>query len=250
MRVLVTGTGRGGTTLLREVVIGFGTLRFHCGPRAKEEDTDFFKRKDLPESYMTKLATPNPPGINTSEYTTENLIRRMEEYEDLHVIFSFRHPVDTCMSKIIRGQRGCDGGDKHWDGVTGFDHSTPGDKVSPDGTVEGAILSVKTMQMIHQVIQLHYPKRVLTVQMENLIMNSEDMVEKIARFLGVKVGKRSLAFYKYNSNRYQFQRYGTKLDKSQVGLYKNWQTAFDGFFKNKEADIKKIQRAFVICGRS
>jgi len=232
MRVLVTGTGRGGTTLLREVVIGFGTLHFHCGRRAKEEDTEFFTRKDLPKSYMTKLATPNPPGINASEYTTENLIERMEEYPDLHVIFSIRHPIDTCMSKIVRGQRCRDGGDKHWD------------RVSADGTVEGAILSVETMQHIHQVVQLRFPKRVLTIKMENLIMNPEDTVGIIARFLGVKVGKRSLAFYKYNSNPYQFRRYGTELDKSQVGLFKRTQTAFDGFFKDRKQDINRIKEAF------
>jgi len=231
MRVLVTGTGRGGTTLTREVVIGFNISKFYCSSQSKEEDAEFFRRKDLPENYMTKLATPSPPPCDG--FTIENLIKRMQEYDDLHLIFSFRHPVDTCMSKIVRGQGHFDGGDKAGKGI------------SPDGTVEGAVLSVKLMYKIYEDISQLYPKRVLAVDFENLILNPRKEVEKIARFLNVKVTKRSLLFYRYNSNRHQFRRYGTDLDRSQVDVHKRWKTAYGGFFKDKEEEMDKLRKAFL-----
>jgi len=230
MRVLVTGTGHSGTTLLREVVINLGTLKFHSNHFSKEEDRTFFKRKILPENYMTKLATPNPPFPNA--FTIEALIQRMTEYSDLHLLFSFRHPVDTCMSKIVRGQRHSDGGDKYWESV------------SPDGTVTGAILAVKLAHEIHRRIWQLFPKRIMAVSFGNLLLAPKKEITKIARFLGVEVTRRALVFYRYNSNPYQFRRYGTALDRSQVGLHTRWRTAYNGFFKDREKDINKLREAF------
>jgi len=231
MRILITGTGRSGTTLLREVVIGLDVARFQCGIYSKEEDWGFFKYKKLPENYMTKLVTPSPPNSDKG-YNIENLIKYMERYDDLHLIFSIRHPIDTCMSKIVRGQKHSDGGYKHWE------------KLSSDGTIKGAIRSVKSMRKIYDVIKSRYPQRVLAVMMEDLILDSMETVYKIAEFLCCKVTRRASVFYRYNSNPYQFREYGTDLKRTQVNLHENWQTAYNGYFKDKEQDIKMIKKAF------
>lgn len=230
MRILVTGTGRGGTTLLREVVIGLGVARFQCGMYSKEEDCEFFEHKELPKSYMTKLATPNPP--NPNNFTIERLIEYMKKYSDLYLVFSVRHPVDTCMSKIVRGQKHSDGGHKAWE------------QVSADGTVEGAIESVLLMCSIYREIKERYPDRVFAVSMEELILAPKKTIKKIAAFLHCEVTKRSLLFYLYNSNPYQFKDYGTKLNGLQIGLHRKWRTAYNGYFKDKEKDIIKLKKTF------
>lgn len=231
MRILITGTGRSGTTLLREVVIGLDVARFQCGIYSKEEDWNFFKYKELPENYMTKLVTPSPPDPDKG-YSIESLSKYMERYADLHLLFSIRHPVDACMSKIVRGQKHSDGGYKYWE------------KLSVDGTVEGAIRSVKTMRVIFDAIKSQYPKRVLAVKLEDLVLNSVETIHRIAEFLCCKVTRRSTVFYRYNSNPYQFREYGTDLDRSQVNLHEKWETVYDGYFKDKEQDMKTLKKAF------
>ena len=230
MRIFITGAGRGGTTLAREVIIGLGLIKFYCDGQSKEEDRNFFKRKELPENYGTKLTTPTFPGED--DYTIGNLGKLMNKYDDLYVVFSFRNPIDTCMSKIVRGQKHSDGGDKYWEGV------------SPDGTVKDAIRTVKLMYGIYDAIKGLFPKRVYVIKMENLILHPEEEIGKVAKFFGVGVTSRALVFYRYNSNPYQFRRYGTAIDKSQVDLYKKWDTAYGGFFKDRKKDIDKIREAF------
>lgn len=249
VRVLVTGTGRGGTTLTKEVIKGLNIVDWHPKKVGKQEDRKFFKYKILPQNYGTKLVTPSPISPDQSHlygkfhrygndmfFTIENLIKRMQEYKDLYLIFSFRHPVDTCMSKIVRGQKHSDGGDKTWK------------EVSPDGTPAGAILAVKLLHKIYQDIKRLYPERVLAVRFENLLLNPEEEVGIIARFLGVTATKKALEFYKYNPSRYQFKRYGANLDKSQVAIHKRWETAYNGFFKDRGKDIRKIKESFMENG--
>jgi len=249
MRILVTGTSRGGTTITKEVVKGLNIVDWYPKKPGREEGRNFFKYEILPQNYGTKLPTPNPISPDQSHlygkehrygneysFTIENLIKRMREYKDLHLIFSFRHPVDTCMSKIVRGQKHSDGGDKSWE------------EVSPDGTPEGAILAVKLLDKIYKEIDWLYSKRILAVWFDNLLLNPEAEVGIIARFLGVTATKKALEFYKYNSNRYQFKRYGANLDKSQVGIHKRWETAYDGFFKDRGEDIRKIKESFTENG--
>jgi len=230
MRIFVTGASRSGTTLLREVVIWLKVTRFYCDGFNKEEDRNFFRYKELPKDYMTKLPAPRMSG--PGEYTLENLINYMNRYKDLHVIFSFRHPVDACMSKIVRGQKASDGGDREFE------------KRSPDAYAPVAIYAVKFAASIYRELKKLFPERLLAVRMENLILHPEMEVKRIADFLGAEVTERSLLFYKYNSNVYQHVRYGSKLDTSQVGIHKRWQTAYGGFFKNKEKEIKSLTKAF------
>jgi len=211
MRILITGTGRGGTSLLREVVKGFGIARFY----GKEEDRGFFLYDKLPESYLTKLSLP------WKGHAIENITKFMKQYDNLYIAFSIRHPVDTCMSKIVRG-----GG------------------ISADSTLEKAIQAVKEFYHIYKTIIKLFPKRTITVRMEDLILHSRREVERIAQFFGTEVTDEALRFYEHNTNRHQFKRYGQEIDKSQISLYKRWDTAFDGYFKEKQNDVKFLIEAF------
>lgn len=226
MRILVTGTGRGGTTLLREVVVGLEIAKYYCNGPQKEEDRHFFFYDELPASYLAKLASP------TKGFNVNNFIKLMRKYSDLYILFSIRHPVDTCMSKIVRGRKASEGGDKYWESV------------AVDGTVKGAVQAVREFHLVHDVLTELYPARTLTVRMEELILHPRQEVERVARFFNTEVTGKALKFYERNTNRYQFRRYGTVLDRTQVGLYKRWETVFDGYFKDKEKDIELLKEAF------
>lgn len=228
MRILVMGASRSGTSLIREVVKGLGIVKWH--PEEKEEDRKFFKYKRLPENYGTKVATHN--GI-----TVENITGMMGRHEDLRIVFSVRHPVDICMSKIVRGQSASGGGDRR----------PRIEKVNVDATVDGAIVAVKYSLDVHKAIIKRFPGRTCTVRMESLISMPEKEVTRVASFFGVEPTEQSLMFFAYNTNKYQRARYGDRLDKNQIGLNEKWDTAFGGYFRKRKEDINRIKKAFSLA---
>lgn len=225
MRVLVTGAGRGGTSLVREVVKGLNIVKWY--PELGEEDREFFIYKKLPDSYGTKLVT------EYREFSKDNILGMMNIYQDLHLIFSLRNPIDHCMSKIVRGQPSSRGGDAN-------------NQLAPDATIEGAIKAVKYAENIYCETMGRFHNRVLSVTMEQLISYPYLIVVSIAQFLKIKEfpPDKAFEFYKYNTNKYQKTRYGHKLEKSQVDIHRNWSTAYGGFFKDRKEDIDKIREAF------
>lgn len=225
MRILVTGAGRGGTSITKCVIKGLNIVDWY--PRKKgEEDRNFFKYEALPRSYGTKLT------IENEGFTFENLAETMERHNDLYIILALRHPVDNCMAKIVRGQKASDGGDSRVENC------------APDATVEGAIAAVKKARSVHREIAKRFPGRIHIVKMEDLILYPKREVEKIVAFLGVRVTKEALEFYKYNTNRYQKRRYGVQLNTNQIGLHKKWHIAFNEFFKDRERDIRELEKCF------
>jgi len=224
MRILVTGAGRGGTSLVREVVKGLNIVKWY--PRRGEEDKRFFEYKELPDSYGTKLATEH------KDFSVKNILNTISKHQDLRIVFSLRHPIDNCMAKIVRGQKASNGGD-----ITV-------ERRCADAVAESAITAVIHAQYIHEEIARRFPGRIHIVQMENLILYSRREVKKIATFLGIKSTKEAFEFYKYNINRWQRKRYGNKLHRSQVEIHKKWDRAYGGFFKNREDDIKEFRRSF------
>ena len=215
MRILVSGTGHGGTCLLVEAVRGLDLVRFTSGV----EDREFFKYVVLPENYGTKLVTDHP------FFSLSGLTRFMNRHLDLHIVFSLRHPLDVFMSKIVRGQKASDGGDRK------------GEWISDDGTPDMAIDRIVKFHLIYkEMVRLH-PDRVISVNLENLILTPKQVVGRIAEFFKVKPTEQALTFYKYNRNKYHRHRYKGCLDTSTVNLYRNWETAYDGFFKDKHDDI-------------
>lgn len=202
MRILVTGAGRGGTNLVRAVVKELNVVNF----TVKEEDRELFNHKALPENYGTKLTTEN------KGFTIKNIAKLMNDHNDLCIVFSLRNPVDNCMAKMVR-------------------------TTSSDSPIEIAIATVKYTYLLHKMLTGLFPRRVYTVKMDDLILRPDIMVDKIAQFLRVKPTKKALEFYKYNVNSSQIKRHGRELQVGQIGIYKRWDTAYDGFFKNRKHDV-------------
>ncbi len=220
MKVLVTGCGRGGTNLGIEVIRTLG-----IPTTINVEDRSFFHRPSFPKDYATKLATEN------NGFTASALIEKLNEHDDLKVIFMIRHPYDNVLSKVLRGQPKSQGGDNDTEAVT------------PDGTVSGASSALLYMHTVLDEVIAKYPARVLVIKMEDLTTEIKQTVDTIAAFLGVQPTNESYEYYKYNRNRYHQARYGNNLVK-QVDLFLDLENNFDGFFKGNKEVLEEISNTF------
>lgn len=225
MRILVLGTGQGGTCLLVEAVRGLGIVSF----TKKIEDKKFFKHETLPQDYGTKLTTDCIARVTSENFSffSRDLKEAMEKHIDLHIVFSLRHPLDVFMANIVRGQKPSEGGDGRM----------KRDIVSVSGTIEGSLIAISHAHHVYKNITFLFPERVLTIKLEDLILTPETEIKRIAEYFKVMPTEKAFEFYKYNRNRYQAERYGAKLDTSTVGLYKKWDTWHDGFFRERRSDI-------------
>ena len=225
MRILVLGTGQGGTCLLLEVVRGLGIVSF----TEDVEDRKFFKHEMLPQNYGTKLTTDAIEKINVKNFSSflEKLKGSMRKYADLYIVFSLRHPVDVFMANLVRGQRPSDGGDGN----------RKKNRVSDNGTVNGSLFAISHAHNVYKNIMSLFSERIITVKLEDLVLTPEMEINRIARFFGVTPTQRAYDFYKHNRNEYQRRRYGDNLDKSVVALFKKWDTWHNGFFRERQSDI-------------
>lgn len=216
MRILVAGTGRSGTCLLVEVPRGLDIVEFS----ASMEDRSWFEYEKLPENYGTKLTTEH------KTFTMEKVIGCMERHEDLYIIFSLRHPLDIFLSKIRRGQRASDGGDRSRE------------QIADDATPPTAIETIEDFHGKHKKLNKLFPARVISVKLEDLIASPEVIVKTVAKYFNVKPTEEAYGFAGRDRNRWHRGRYGGKIDKGQIEMYKRWDTIYDGFFKEKEHMIK------------
>lgn len=225
MRILILGTGQGGTCLLTEAVRGLGIVSF----TRRVEDRDFFKHGVLPRNYGTKLTTDCIMRITVENFPCflVNLKESMRKHADLHIVFSLRHPLDIFMAQIVRGKRPSEGGDGN----------IKKDVVSDTGTIDGSLLAIRHFYYVYKNIMSCFSKRTLAVKMENLVLKPRKEINRIAEFFTVEPTQQAYEFYKYNRNKYQKGRYGTNLNKSVVALYKRWDTWHNGFFRNRRGDI-------------
>jgi len=216
MRILVTGTGRSGTCLLVEIPRGLNIVKFSD----KVEDRTFFKYEKLPENYGTKLVTEH------ATFTLGNMVGYMEKYQDLHIMFSLRHPLDIFLSKVRRGQKASDGGDR------------TRERIADDATPLTAIETTKDFYEKHTKLIKLFPGRVMSVKMEDLIISPKIIVEGVAKYFNVEPTKEAHEFASRDRNRYHKKRYRGEIDKGQIEMYKRWDTIYDGFFKEKKYIIK------------
>lgn len=224
MKALITGAGRGGTNLLCEFVRATGKFIFS----ENVEDRSFFKYREIPKHYGTKLATEN------KDFDIINISRMVHNHPDLFIFFSIRHPIDCCLSKIYRGRPKKEGGDCS--------------KIPPDGTLTGSIFALKHMFHILTFLQQQFSDRVFIFKMEDLILDTENQCRKICEIVNVEMKPSMLEAYKNNRNKNHQKRYNGKLDNSQIDLYTKLENSFDGYFLDKKNYITKIKKQTIeIC---
>jgi len=216
MRILITGTGRGGTCWLTEIVRASGVYNF----TKQMEDREIFHHMNLPDLYGTKLVTENP------NFTWENIEKLMTKYTDLYVLFSMRHPVSLTMAQTA-----------NTDGKTIEEAS----RNIPEDISSNIEKRVRYMYNMYTRLKEKYPDRVSYTKLEDRIINREEEVNKICKTLGIEFNGKMLDGHKNTRNRYHQKRYGKTIDKSQADICANWETAYNGFFKNNKDDIDQIK---------
>ena len=208
-RVLVTGGSHSGGNWAVEII-----RTSQCFHLTQGEGRGMFLHPLWP-GYATKLAIGNP-GL----YWV-NLRKLMGDYLDLKVVFMTRHPVDTCLSKMVRGHP------KLGDGAISYPWEYPW-----DCTMKGSVVSVEIVYDLFCRLKENFPKRVLWVKMENLILDIEKTCRSICSFLCVEFKEEMLRAHQFVKNRYQLERYKGKIQTSQVDMWKRWDKIHGGFFKD------------------
>lgn len=223
--VLVTGPGRSCSNWVLEIVRLTNKYRFmHVeDPNTGHvyvEDRAFLKQKEHKiedMDYCIKCCTEN-------DFTLEDLKYQMDRYPNMKVIFTMRHPIDLCMSKIVRGQPKSMGGDNTTE------------ETATDGTMSGAIESLKVADKCLSMLADNYEDRLMIVRLEDLLCATVYETIRIAQFVGpVMPDEKMIQAYKYNRNKYQSDRYNGEKDMSVINLHQNLDTAFDGFFKRNDS---------------
>ena len=191
------------------------------------EDRAWFDRP-IPDNYGTKLA------IENRGMSVDALSVALRNYPDLYIIFALRHPVDNCLSKIVRGQPRSKGGD------------TGSEVYCDDADREVSVRLVKTLYDWIASLQEMCPDRVLTVRMEDIILRTEDTVRDLCEQFNIEFYDTMLDFAQNNRNRYQKGRYGNSLSTSQVNIYRQLQP-FDNWFAESDT-IEWTKQQFEVAG--
>ncbi len=221
MKLLVTGPGHSGGNWATEIARATGLFNF----TPMVEDRNFFFYEDLPDKYATKLATDNL-GMSW-----ENLVDMLLVYSDMKVIFTMRHPVDNCLSKIVRGLPK-DGNEPF---KTLLEHSW-------EATINGSIKSIEIAYSIFNQLYSYCSDRLLVVKMEDLILHTEDITKKICKFIGAEYKEEYCNAYANTRNVHQQKRYKGEKDLSQIEMYKRYDTIYDGFFTQAGDLIKFMHK--------
>ena len=215
------GCGRSGTNLLFEMIRASGAFN----PSKNIEDRDIFSFRELPKSYLTKIAIERLDDFDLIE-------RYMEKFgglSPLRLIFSVRHPYDTLMSKIFRGQPKGKGGDNQGQGYMS------------DASPQAACEMIRKNWELWQVMATKYPDRVMIVKMENILTYPVQTAGIISHhFFNFSMTNEMLSPWKYNTNAFQVRRYG-KNKANQIDVWKN-RNAYNGFFHN--FDLAKYNEYF------
>lgn len=216
MSVIILGCGRSGTNMLLEVMRGHPRLK---ATRHAEDKRFADAGRVFPANYLSKC--------DTWYCSTSALRATLKSNPDLRVLWAIRNPKDICLSKIRRGQLKDNGGD-----ATG--------QQSLDSTETGCIESIEGMFVLHQLVRNEFQDRMLVVKMEDIICNTKEEAKRICAFLDLPFEEKMVDFPSRMRCRPKAERYGGKVDKSQVDLWKRWAEVYDGFFKKASIDVEKL----------
>jgi len=214
MTIVVVGCGRSGTNLVLEILRGNSKLKASKDP---ENKTFFTSYKKHPADYLTKC--------DTCYFRPTDLDATMQLNPLLSMLWTIRDPRDMILSKIRRGQPKKLGGDCK--------------RVAADATPQGCMQDLKHMLKCCQFSQKHFPRHMRVVKMEAVISDLEGTIKKMCDFLSLPFQVEMLDFIPRMRNVSKKKRYKV-LDKSQIGLWKQWRTVYDGFFLEHEYPIEEM----------
>jgi hypothetical protein len=212
--VLILSCGRTGTNMLLEILRGSYKLDATYQP----EDKQIFRKSELLHtSYLSKCDT-------TYINNLESVDSVMNLNKDLKILWTIRDLRDCSLSKIYRGQ--------------------PGNDVSSladDATPEGCLKDLEWMFQVYNHLISTFPDRILLVKMEDVILNFDETIQRVCKFINIEFVKNMKKF----TNRYRqpqtHERYKHNgIDKNQICLYKNIYEIYGGFYKTYPVDVKKF----------
>lgn len=214
MSFIVTGCGRSGTNMALEILSGNKQLVADT----QVENKMAFKTPVNDKSYLTKC--------DTLYFEYPDLKSALESVDHMMIVWCIRDPRDICLSHIRRGESVDKGGD------------CP--KACPTSTPEGAISNIERMSSIYKQLVSEFPERVYLFRMEDFILDLEAKTKEMCEALSLPYNVKMLDFMDRMRNPQKKQRYKKTVDKSQIAIWKNWRTAYDGYFQTKQFDIEKL----------
>ena len=254
MRLLVTGCGSGGTNLGLELVRSLNFFDVLEGSHGKGtvEDRQFFtklREGTLSENAATKLATESSP------IDRNTILKALDEFEDLRVLFVFRNPVDTCLSKIDSPWRerpsipsAClEAGLATLDKAASLEELISDTaayvKPSNDHLLGNAVQAVKNMYQIYFLCKKEYSNRVHEIKMEDMILDRNKVRKDLSQWFGIEYDGKDPEFWKASKKHEHQLRYHGQLAPN-VDLYKDLENSYDGRFKEYQEHINKIAECF------
>ena len=218
MSVAVIGCGRSGTNITLEILRGSSELDASIEPENKNLCKGFL----YDSLYLTKC--------DTWYFTPSELEETMKQNLDMKIIWTMRDPRDMVLSKIVHGQPKSLGGDGS-------------DRVSDDATPEGCRIDIDHMYECYNHNIQKFPERVLLVRMEDVLSDIEKETKRMCEFIGINYDQEMCDFPSRMRNPDKRKRYSS-VDKSQIAVWKEWKTAYSGFFSENDYNIETLFEYF------
>lgn len=222
--VIVVGAGRSGTNIALEMLRGNSGLKASVDP----EDKKIFTRDVIyNDNYLTKC--------DITYFTEKDLYHAMNRNPSMKIIFTIRDPRDMYLSKAYRGRPIAEGGD-----CLGY---------PDDGTPDGFMRNMNKFVSIYNTCFKLFPERQAMIKMEDLLNRPRLSCQFLCEFLNLHFEEKMIYFWKRMRNKHKSNRYKI-IDKSQIEIWKNWKTAYNGFFKDKDVEsvFKKSEKYIKLFG--
>jgi len=217
--LIVLSSGRSGTNLLLECL----TISDSYKATEYPEDKLLVKRGiEYPKKYLCKADTHY-----ISNY--QEFYNFMDINKHCQILWSVRHPYSWATSKLYRGRP----------------TKSRGWIPAGDATVDGCTADFQHMYNIYKQAVRDFPSRILTVKMEDLLIDIEKEVRKICVWLDIPFVESMLTPHLRMRHVGKRNRYKT-LDKSQIDIHERIDEIYDGYFKKKKKIINKIFRSDII----
>jgi hypothetical protein len=111
----------------------------------------------------------------------------------------------------------------------------------PHQSVYMHLTAVKNMYIIYTKLKTKYTGRIFYTKLEDRITDTEKTIKNICKILNIEFKNAMINSHANTMNAYHQKRYGPKIDKVQASIQKNWQTVYNGYFKDKKDIINIIK---------